>query len=165
MDKEPEPGDVVVFKWPGDDRTDFIKRMIAMPGDRVQMRDGQLVVNDKPLPQKLVGRDAEEAAQIIETNSVGRSYSTQDIVPRGPGDRTDVFIVPENMYFVMGDNRDNSMDSRFPVAAGGVGFVPKDNLVGKARVILFSWREGASLFLPWTWFTHARWDRFFHPIK
>ena len=165
MERAPKRGDVVVFKTPKDNRTDYVKRLIGLPGDRVQVRRGAVYINGKMLPQKDLGLDAEAGVERIqETNPEGKVYVTQD---KGDYDvdNTRVFIVPEHMYFMMGDNRDNSLDSRVSPFDGGVGFVPAENLVGKAQVVLFSWDEGASIFKPWTWFTKARWGRFFHGVK
>ena len=95
----------------------------------------------------------------------GKSYITYDFAPNGPVDDTDVFLVPEGHYFMMGDNRDNSLDSRVSMLEGGVGFVPVENVVGKARTVLLSWDTGARLFLPWTWVTELRFDRMAVSIK
>lgn len=165
MGREPTRGDVVVFKTPKDDRTDYVKRLIGLPGDRIQVREGVVYINDKALPQKDLGFDPEASVQRIqETNPEGVSYVTQDMANRDT-DNTEVVIVPEKSYFMMGDNRDSSLDSRVSTFNGGVGFVPAENLVGKAQVVLFSWDTGASIFKPWTWFTKARWSRFFHGVE
>lgn len=165
LERTPKRGDVVVFKTPKDNRTDYVKRLIGLPGDRIQVRNGVVWINDKPLPQENLGLDAEMGAErIMETNPEGKRYVVQDMDNR-PTDNTGVYTVPEDMYFMMGDNRDNSLDSRVSVFNDGVGPVPAENLVGKARVVLFSWDEGASIFKPWTWFTKARWSRFFHGVK
>ena len=179
----PERGDVVVFKHPTNG-TDYIKRLIGLPGDRVQMRDGILYVNGEVLPQQPDGTFAEpnlpqgpmrslprcmnrpvppgepcikEAA--IETLPGGKEHAVLDIED-GFGDTTPVFTVPEGEFFFMGDNRDNSMDSRFPRSAGGVGFVPFENLVGRADRVIFS-SAGPSMLAFWTW----RPDRFFTAIE
>lgn len=165
MERSPHRGDVVVFKTPKDNRTDYVKRLMGLPGDRIQVRDGAVYINDKILPQKDLGLDVERGVERIqETNPEGKTYVTQDMGEIA-ADNTEVFTVPEHMYFMMGDNRDNSLDSRISPFSGGVGFVPAENLVGKAQVVLFSWDEGASIFKPWTWFTKARWGRFFHGVN
>jgi signal peptidase I len=170
----PQRGDVAVFKKPSDGRTDFIKRVIGMPGDRVQMVNGQLVINGTPVVQQRlepeVLRDefgnVTSVARIRETLPNGVSYVTWDLNPIGAFDTTGVFVVPQGHYFMMGDNRDDSTDSRAdPVLQDGVGFVPAENLVGKARIVLLSFDETTRVFLPWTWFTGLRLDRLAVGIK
>ena len=95
----------------------------------------------------------------------GKGFVTQDFGTDNEYDSTDVYVVPEGYYFMMGDNRDNSSDSRVPPASGGVGYVPAENLVGKAQIILLSWKPKASIFKPWTWVLEARPSRFFHSLK
>ncbi|MDP3173652.1 MAG: signal peptidase I [Phenylobacterium sp.] len=171
LDRTPERGDIVVFKLPRDGHTDYIKRIIGLPGDRVQMKADRLYVNDMPAPRREetaiqgVGDNASglDVEHFRETLPGGRSYLTNDFGPGGELDDTEVFVVPAGHYFVMGDNRDNSQDSRLP-AAIGVGFVPAENLVGKAQIVLGSWGPGMSLFKPWTWVTEARWGRFVHGL-
>jgi signal peptidase I len=179
----PERGDVVVFKHPTNG-TDYIKRLIGLPGDRVQMRDGILYVNDQVLPQQPDGTFVEPnlpqgpmrslprcmnrpvppggecvKEEAIETLPGGKEHAILEIED-GFGDTTPVFTVPEGEFFFMGDNRDNSMDSRFPRSAGGVGFVPFENLVGRADRVIFS-SAGPSMLAFWTW----RPDRFFTAIE
>ena len=172
FERKPERGDIVVFKLPSDGRTDYIKRVIGLPGDRVQMRAGLLYVNDKlvarePLsPSKTIVMGFErDIARYQERLDTGRTFATQDMGPDGDLDNTDVFVVPDGHYFMMGDNRDNSSDSRVPPAAMGVGMVPADHLVGKAQIILLSWKPEASIFKPWTWVLDARPSRFFKVLK
>jgi len=173
MESAPQRGDIAVFKLPLDNRTDYIKRIIGLPGDRVQMRGGLLYVNDKlveraPLsPSKtLVAPGVEvDIARYQERLESGRTFNTQDQGPDNQLDNTEVFLVPEGHYFAMGDNRDNSMDSRMPPVDQGVGFVPAENLVGKAQIILLSWKPEASIFKPWTWILDARPSRFFKVLK
>ena len=137
------------------------------------MRQGLLYVNDK-----LVQRDALSpvktdlgfgqfagVARFQERLSDGRTFVTQDMGPDGALDNTETFIVPQRYYFMMGDNRDNSSDSRVPPFEGGVGLVPAENLVGKAQIILLSWNPKASIFKPWTWVLDARPSRFFKILK
>lgn len=171
---KPERGDVAVFKLPRDNSTDYIKRVIGLPGDTVQMRAGVLYINGKAVPKKRVD-DFETVShtglrrrvpQFVETLPNGVSYRVLDAEINGAFDNTQVFQVPAGHYFMMGDNRDNSTDSR---AQWGVGFVPHQNFVGRAEIIFFSadTGEGGSfrLFLPWTWPTGIRWGRFFDLVR
>lgn len=171
--KPAQRGDVVVFKLPSDGRTDYVKRVIGVGGDRVQMRQGLLYVNDKPVQRDTLSPvktdlgfgQTVEVARFQERLPGGRAYATQDSGPDGTLDNTETFIVPEGYYFMMGDNRDNSSDSRVPPFEGGVGLVPAENLVGKAQVVLLSWHPKASIFKPWTWVLDARPSRFFKLLK
>jgi signal peptidase I len=163
---EPARGDVVVFKFPQDNSTDYIKRVIGLPGDRVQMLNGQLYINDKPVPKVRVAdyievSDGIEHAvpQYRETLPNGRSYLVLDRYPQGPGDNTDVYVVPAGHYFMMGDNRDNSNDSR-----GDVGYVPAANLVGKAEILFFSTDGSAHFWEFWKWPWAIRYNRMFTVI-
>ncbi len=165
-------GDVIVFKTPTDNSTDFIKRLVGLPGDRIQMIGGVLNVNGAPVKRERVEDKVEETKCGVqpvhvyrETLTDGRSYLTQKLSETckryalGAKDDTDVFVVPPRHYFMMGDNRDNSADSRFPVGEG-VGYVPEANLVGRARVLFFSIDEtDASWFTPWRWPFDIRWTR------
>ena len=161
---EPERGDVAVFKLPTDGRTDYIKRVVGLPGDRVQMRDGQLFINDEAVPRERVEDFVEEdrfgnirrVARYRETLSNGVSYLTLDQVRGSSGDNTGVFTVPAGHYFMMGDNRDNSQDSRVP---GAVGFVPYENLVGRAEFIFYSTDGSARFWEFWQWPSVTRWGR------
>ncbi|MEI4471410.1 signal peptidase I [Frigidibacter sp. MR17.24] len=180
---DPERGDVVVFRHPANG-SDFIKRLIGLPGDTVQMRDGLLYINGQPVkvedagnfeeikepqgPQGIRPRCANDPVgdgatclkeRAVETLPNGVSH---DILNIGTGwaDNTPVFTVPEGEYFFMGDNRDNSQDSRFAQSTGGVGTVPAEYLIGRADRIIFS-SAGRSLFYFWTW----RADRFFKAIE
>lgn len=179
---QPERGDIVIFKHPVDG-SDYIKRVVGLPGDTVEVRGGQVVLNGQKLRQEraadavvklsdntichpagtpVTDSDGEPACrymQLRETNLDGRSYDIFDF-GQGPADNFAPIIVPEGRVFVMGDNRDNSLDSRFPAAPGaGVGLVPQDLLVGRASRVLWSTDGSAQWLLPWTWFTAARWDR------
>ncbi|MBS0492042.1 MULTISPECIES: signal peptidase I [unclassified Phenylobacterium] len=172
MERAPERGDIIVFKLPRDGRTDYIKRLIGLPGDRVQMREGRLWINgkevvDKELPPVMIDSGygfTRNVQRFQETLPGGRTFITYDFGPDGDVDNTPTFVVPEGHFFFMGDNRDNSLDSRVP-AEIGVGFVPAENLVGKAQIILLSWNPGASLFKPWTWVLNARPSRFFNILQ
>jgi len=166
---EPKRGDVVVFKLPRDNSTDYIKRVIGLPGDRIQMIGGVLHINGEAVKREraddYVTTDALGApvrvARYRETLPNGVSYLTLDLDPNGMEDNTQVFEVPPGHYFMMGDNRDNSTDSRVPPTAGGVGFVPFENLVGRAEIIFFSIKEGDSVLAIWQWPWTVRWDRMF----
>jgi signal peptidase I len=172
--REPDRGDVVVFKLPRDNKTDFIKRLIGLPGDRIQVIGGRLIINGTPVQQEMLGPETiidqsgntPTVTRFRETLPNGKSYVTYDLYTNGPFDDTQVFVVPAGHYFMMGDNRDNSTDSRAdPVLQGGVGFVPAENLVGRGRVVLLSFKEETRIYLPWTWFTGLRWDRLAVPIR
>ena len=169
--RAPNRGDIVVFKLPRDDKTDYIKRVVGLPGDRVQMVDNVLNINGQPVDNAVVRATevndvfGSRSANIVrETFADGRSFNTQDFGPLGEVDNTDVYEVPAGHYFMMGDNRDNSVDSRYSEATG-VGLVPDENLVGKAQIIMFSWEPGASLFNPVSWFSKVRFSRFFNRLN
>lgn len=179
----PERGDVVVFRHPVSGR-DYIKRLIGLPGDKVQLSQGQVILNGTPVPQTddgvfsevmefqgsqrqrprcantPVGMGADcEKERKIERLPNGRSYPVLSISEQ-PSDNTGTFTVPEGHYFFVGDNRDNSLDSRFARGTGGVGFVPYENLIGRADRIMFS-SAGRSMLFFWTW----RSDRYFKKIE
>ncbi len=164
----PQRGDIVVFKLPRDNKTDYIKRLIGLPGDRIQMINNVLHINGAPVRDVVVS-DADVTnmygmpiVQAEETFPDGsRTFRIQDFGPGNDLDDTPVFEVPTGFYFMMGDNRDNSIDSRVDPSQNGVGLVPAENLIGKAEIILFSWNEGASLWNPVSWFSKVRLDRWF----
>ena len=168
----PQRGDVIVFKTPADNKTDFIKRLIGLPGDRIQMRNGVLHINDEPVPKTSVepfiedvGDYPHEVAQYRESLPNGVAYNVLDREPYGNLDTTDVFVVPEGHYFMMGDNRDNSLDSRVPTGAGGVGYVPFENLVGKAEILFFSVNDSSRWWEVWKWPSAIRYRRFGQSIS
>ena len=163
-----ERGDVVVFRRPHDPQQTWIKRVIGLPGDRVQVSGGVVFVNGRPLPQTPLDlredHDApgRQVLAVREQQPDGRSYVTYDGGSGQMGDDTGVYLVPQGQYFMMGDNRDNSLDSRWPSELG-VGLLPAENIVGKAEMVAASWRPGASLLKPWTWLSLQP-GRFFRPI-
>jgi signal peptidase I len=154
--RPPRRGDVVVFRLPRDPNIDYIKRVIGLPGDRIQLVHGTVLVNGVPNGRTPLDRVTDPTSpgvtvtRVRETNGDGRSYIAFDRGPDHDGDDTEVYRVPEGCYFMLGDNRDNSLDSRWPSEIG-VGLVPAGNLVGRGRFILLSWRQGAAIFKPWTW--------------
>ena len=167
----PERGDIVVFKLPRDDRTDYIKRVVGLPGDRIQVINNRLHINGQPVDNREISRETvrdvfgpRDTVQLRETLPGGRNYVIQDFGPGNELDDTPVYEVPVGHYFMMGDNRDNSIDSRVD-EMNGVGLVPDENLVGKAQIILFSWTPGASLWNPISWFANLRPSRFFKPLN
>jgi signal peptidase I len=133
----PERGDVVVFRLPRDPATTYVKRLIGLPGDRIQMRDGRLYINDAMVPRRATGT-FEGDQRYVETLPSGREHEIIEISDTDQHDDTPVFVVPARHYFMMGDNRDNSLDSRVTPADGGVGFVPEENLVARVDRLLFS---------------------------
>ena len=133
--RPPERGDVVVFRLPRDPSTTFVKRLIGLPGDRIQMRQGRLYINDELVQRREAGR-FEGDLLFIETlpstsGGAAREHEIIEISDNQRHDNTPVFTVPEGHYFMMGDNRDNSLDSRVAASDGGVGFVPAENLVAR----------------------------------
>ena len=170
LEGEPERGDVVVFKWPDDNSTDYIKRIIGLPGDRIQVIRGILNINGEPVERRqiedYVARDAlgglRRERQYIETLPNGRSHRIlESSGDSAPFDNTRVFVVPAGHYFAMGDNRDNSADSR----AFRNSFVPAENLVGRASFIFFSIEGGHGILELWSWPAYARFDRFLDAVK
>ncbi|MFC3218010.1 signal peptidase I [Tianweitania populi] len=165
---QPERGDVVVFKYPPNPALDYIKRVIGLPGDRIQVRRGVLYINDQAVPREQVGQinnpDITEENRPVdvyrETLPNGVSYNTLDLSPNAVGDDTREFVVPPAHYFMMGDNRDNSTDSRFTV-----GYVPEENLVGRANIIFFSIADGASPLEIWKWPTELRASRLLNAVR
>ncbi|MDD3800237.1 MAG: signal peptidase I [Novosphingobium sp.] len=178
----PERGDVAIFKAPPLNDVDYIKRVIGLPGDTVQMKGGVLYLNGEAVKKERLADfvipespntdcasilfEAVQDGQAVcryprfrETLPNGRSYDVLDF-GHTPQDDTDPVVVPEGELFMMGDNRDNSQDSRFPPRpGGGIGLVPQENLVGKATIVMWSTDGSAEWLKPWTWFTAARWSR------
>jgi signal peptidase I len=168
---EPKRGDIAVFKLPKDNSTDYIKRVIGLPGDKIQVVDGILQINGKPVKRERIedyettdpfGRTV-AVPQYLETlpNGVVHRIVERD-ADRGYWDNTYLYTVPPAHFFMMGDNRDNSTDSR---DESSVGFVPFENLVGRAEIIFFSIDENASAWKIWEWPWTVRWNRLLRPIK
>ncbi len=164
----PERGDIAVFRQPPSNRDDFIKRIVGIPGDRIQIIGGVLHVNGKAVDKRRIddftftdrrGRTG-RISQYTETLPNGPSYTVRESLgDTGPVDNTREFIVPEEQYFAMGDNRDDSNDSRV------WGFVPAENLVGRAEVLFFSTDGSAGWFQPWLWPTATRFSRILNSVE
>ena len=178
----PDRGDVVIFKHPID-RTDYVKRVIGLPADQVQMVAGVLHLNGQPVRKERIAdfvtpiradegcREVRFTRRLADGSFTCRYPQFRETLPGGVGynvldlglrdaDTTAPVVVPEGRLFLMGDNRDNSLDSRFPaVAQQGIGLVPVDNLVGEASFMFFSTDGSAEWLKPWTWFSAARWER------
>ena len=168
----PKRGDVVVFRWPGDRSQTWVKRVVGLPGDRIQMRQGQLFINDHAASLKADGigeaedddGGAQTAYRYIETLPGGVSHAIFKLRDNGRLDNTPEVTVPPGRLFVMGDNRDNSADSRVSVRDGGVGLLPIDDLVGRADAIVGSWDLGIRNRPVWTWLSGFRLARFFTSV-
>ena len=169
LGSQPERGDIVVFRLPKDTSTDYIKRVIGLPGDRVQMVEGVLNINGVPVKRERVedfieteeGARASRVKRWRETLPNGVSYFALDLVDNGFADNTQVYTVPAGEYFMMGDNRDNSTDSRF----SQVGTVPFENIVGRAQLVFFSVYEGERAWEFWRWPMSVRWSRLFTIVR
>lgn len=181
--KAPERGDVAVFKLPTDNRTDYIKRIVGMPGDRIQVTQGVLIINGTAVPRLRVGEYVkgnnghyQKGTLYRETLPNGRQYKVLEYSDSGLADNTPEFLVPAGSYFVMGDNRDDSLDSRTRLSlrdfTGSTRdrdqlgwYVPSENLVGRAEFIFFSHDPSAAGWLePWKWPQAIRFSRFFMAI-
>jgi signal peptidase I len=183
----PERGDIVVFRHPGPEVEDYVKRVIGLPGDRIEVRGGVVILNGRPIQRRRIadyampislnspcrgGGDTRQVAgpdgpacaypRYRETLPGGRSYEVLDQFSDGDTDNFAPIVVPEGQLFVMGDNRDDSADSRVPVAASGVGLLPIDHVLGRATIAFWSTDGSAEWVKPWTWFSAARWDRIGH---
>jgi signal peptidase I len=179
---QPKRGDIIVFKLPRDGETDYIKRLIGLPGDKMQVIKGRLYINGaeterKPLPAYSIPDEyGPPVDHFEETLPGGVKHEIIQIggeaAARGKPDdgridvnNTGVYEVPPGHYFMMGDNRDNSLDSRVPPEQGGVGFVPFDNLIGRAEVIFFSVEDGEPAWEVWRWPWIVRWNRLFQAVR
>ncbi|HWL04919.1 MAG TPA: signal peptidase I [Xanthobacteraceae bacterium] len=167
---EPARGDVVVFRLPKDDSTDYIKRVIGLPGDRIQMIKGHLHINGQPIQRERIEDfiETEETAvptrvrRWRETLPNGVSYTTLDLQDDAFLDNTQEYLVPAGHLFMMGDNRDNSTDSR---VLNQVGYVPLQNVIGRAQVIFFSIAEGERAWQVWRWPWSVRWGRLLSIVR
>lgn len=171
LETKPQRGDIVVFRLPANPRIDFIKRIVGMPGDQIQIREGIVYINGEPLKRDKLPNETD-----IDEHNVAKSMLVfKETLPGGKtikilkepdikssADDTPVYTVPERHYFMMGDNRDNSRDSRY---LGEVGYVPEENIVGRAQLIFFSTDGSAQLANPLTWVASLRSDRFFKWIE
>ena len=172
LGRYPDRGDVVVFKFPHDTDTNYIKRVVGLPGDRVQVTHGQLLLNGAPVPKKAEGKFLavdEERREVLsnfwqETFPDGNTHDILTQTDEGFANNTPEYKVPDGYVFCMGDNRDNSLDSRF-MTGMGVGFVPFENLVGKAQFLFFSFDAKYPLWEIWEWPFEIRWNRLLHGIE
>ncbi len=166
---EPERGDVIVFKLPADNETDYIKRLIGLPGDRIQVKGGVLYINGQAVDREFLGSvevsgfagRTSEVREYTETLPNSRRHLIREYSDEERSDNTREFLVPDDKYFFMGDNRDRSQDSR---AQARVGFVPRENLVGRAEFLFFSQNGDGAFWQFWRWPTTIRWSRLFNGI-
>jgi signal peptidase I len=166
---KPKRGDVAVFKLPTDTNIDYIKRIVGMPGERVQVIAGRLYINGEQVERESVGFHQDvgpdyrtrTVTEYLETLPGGIVHRIFEVSDNENLDNTKEYVVPQGHYFLMGDNRDNSQDSRVQSL---VGYVPYENFVGRADILFFSVDGKAKLLLPWTWFKAVRFNRIFDKI-
>jgi len=170
---EPKRGDIIVFKLPSDGQTDYIKRLIGLPGDKIQVQHGRLIINGETVPREAIAPfptvnhfgKPEEAPRYLETLPGGVKHEIIQIDgDEGTFDNTRVYEVPPGHYFMMGDNRDNSSDSRLAGDQGGVGYVPFENLIGRGEIIFFSIGDDTPAWQVWKWPWTVRWNRIFQRV-
>ena len=160
---EPKRGDIVVFRLPSEPSINYVKRLIGLPGDKIQVKNGVVYINEQEIKKTADGFFVEDEVQIakfLETLSDQKTISTLDQVSDAPQDNTNIYEVPQGSYFMMGDNRDNSQDSRFLTQ---VGYIPEANLVGRAKIIFFSTKDDFWKF--WLWNKSIRFDRILKKIN
>ena len=169
LSRAPEQGDVIVFKKPTDNETDYIKRLIGLPGDRIQVQEGQLYINGEPVKREKLTDGTltnqygftQNVTEYLETLPNGRQHKIWEISDDQSFDNTPEYVVPEGHYFFMGDNRDSSQDSR---ATYDVGYVPLENLVGRAEFLFFSHNDSGTWWEIWRWPSMIRFNRIFTGI-
>ena len=167
-DRKPKRGQVAVFRLPSDTSVDYIKRVVGLPGDKIQVRRGVLHINGKPVERRMIGNGVQPNShdrQIItmyqETLPEGGIHLIQEISDQQAYDNTNEFVVPSGHYFMMGDNRDNSRDSR----SSSVGFVPLENFIGEAKFLFFSHNQSAHIWEIWKWPSAIRFGRMGNAIE
>jgi signal peptidase I len=161
---KPKRGDVIVFRLPQNPKINYIKRLIGLPNDEIQIKRGVVYINGNKIPKEYISNYSDltvkSGKKYLETLPNNKKFEVLDTEQNGIGDDTFVYKVPKKHYFFLGDNRDNSLDSRF---TDGAGYVPEENLVGKAQIIFLSSKENPLKF--WTWFSSIRLSRMFKRIK
>ena len=170
FEREPARGDIIVFRPEGHTKN-FIKRLVGQPGDQIQMKEGRLHINGKPIQIQKVGQESyiDQSGRKVLAEAWSEAFGDKphiiyDTQKNGRADNTNIYTVPAGHYFMMGDNRDRSGDSRMSISNGGAGYIPTENLMGKAKFILLSVDDDFALFKPWTW-ANMRSSRFFKAIK